>query len=111
MPTGSFGAVGMLNAGGGTYRIFRLDAVEGAVRLPFSLKILLENLLRNEDGHLVMAAQIEALARWDPTAEPLVLRPCNGRARRRGDHAVEPVPTRTAHTKDGISHRLQRPPC
>jgi aconitate hydratase len=70
MPAGSFGAVGTLDAGDGTYRIFRLDAVEGAVRLPFSLKILLENLLRNEDGHLVTAAQIEALARWDPTAEP-----------------------------------------
>ena len=70
MPAGSFGAAGTLNAGGDTYRIFRLDAVEGATRLPFSLKILLENLLRNEDGHLVTAAQIEALARWDPTAEP-----------------------------------------
>ena len=70
MPAGSFGAVGTLDAGGDTYRIFRLDAVEGATRLPFSLKILLENLLRNEDGHLVTAAQIEALARWDPTAEP-----------------------------------------
>ena len=70
MPAGSFGAAGTLNAGGDTYRIFRLDAVEGAARLPFSLKILLENLLRNEDGHLVTAAQIEALARWDPTAEP-----------------------------------------
>jgi aconitate hydratase len=70
MPAGSFGAPGTLNAGGDTYRIFRLDAVEGATRLPFSLKILLENLLRNEDGHLVTAAQIEALARWDPTAEP-----------------------------------------
>jgi aconitate hydratase len=70
MPAGSLGAVGTLDAGGDTYRIFRLDAVEGATRLPFSLKILLENLLRNEDGHLVTAAQIEALARWDPTAEP-----------------------------------------
>ena len=70
MPAGSFGAPGTLNAGGDTYRIFRLDAVEGAARLPFSLKILLENLLRNEDGHRVTAAQIEALARWGPTAEP-----------------------------------------
>ena len=70
MPAGSFGAASTLNAGGDIYRIFRLDAVEGATRLPFSLKILLENLLRNEDGHLVTAAQIEALARWDPTAEP-----------------------------------------
>jgi aconitate hydratase len=70
MPADSFGASGALTAGGGTYRIFRLDAVEGAAQLPFCLKILLENLLRNEDGHLVTAAQIEALARWDPAAEP-----------------------------------------
>ena len=70
MPADSFGAAGSLTAGGGTYRIFRLDAIDGAVRLPFCLKVLLENLLRNEDGHLVTAAQIEALAGWDPAAEP-----------------------------------------
>jgi aconitate hydratase len=67
---GSFGAAGSLDVGGTSYRIFRLDAVEGAARLPFSLKVLLENLLRNEDGRLVTAAQIEALAGWDPAAEP-----------------------------------------
>ncbi|HEY5358074.1 MAG TPA: aconitate hydratase [Streptosporangiaceae bacterium] len=67
---GSFGAAGSLDAGGTSYRIVRLDAVEGATRLPFSLKVLLENLLRNEDGRLVTAAQIEALAGWDPAAEP-----------------------------------------
>jgi aconitate hydratase A / 2-methylisocitrate dehydratase len=70
MPADSFGAAGPLTASGGTYRIFRLDAVDGAARLPFSLKVLLENLLRNEDGHLVTAAQIEALAGWDPVAGP-----------------------------------------
>ena len=70
MPADSFGAAGTLTAGGGSYRIFRLNAVEGAARLPVSLKILLENLLRNEDGHLVTAAQIQALAGWDPAAEP-----------------------------------------
>ena len=70
MPADSFGAAGPLTAGGGTYRIFRVDAVDGAARLPFCLKVLLENLLRNEDGHLVTAAQIEALAGWDPAAEP-----------------------------------------
>ena len=48
----------------------RLDAVEGAARLPFCLKVLLENLLRNEDGRLVTAAQVRALAGWDPAAEP-----------------------------------------
>ena len=70
MPADSFGAAGSLNVNGVSYRIFRLDAVDAAARLPFSLKILLENLLRNEDGHLVTAAQIEALAGWDPRAEP-----------------------------------------
>ena len=67
---GSFGAAGSLDAGGTSYRIVRLDAIEGAARLPFSLKVLLENLLRNEDGRLVTAAQIEALVGWDPAAEP-----------------------------------------
>ena len=70
MPTDSFGAAGALTAGGSTYRVFRLDAIGGAARLPYCLKVLLENLLRNEDGHLVTAAQIQALAEWDPAAEP-----------------------------------------
>jgi aconitate hydratase A / 2-methylisocitrate dehydratase len=70
MPAGSFGAAGSMTAGGDTYRIFRLAAVEGAARLPFALKVLLENLLRNEDGRLVTAAQIQALAGWDPAAQP-----------------------------------------
>jgi aconitate hydratase A / 2-methylisocitrate dehydratase len=70
MATGGSGAVGSLTVGGDTYRIFRLDTVQDPMRLPYCLKILLENLLRNEDGHLVTAAQIEALARWDPAAEP-----------------------------------------
>jgi aconitate hydratase len=70
MPADSFGAAGTLAAGGSSYRIFRVDAVDGAARLPFSLKVLLENLLRNEDGRLITAAQIQALAGWDPAAEP-----------------------------------------
>jgi aconitate hydratase len=70
MPADSFGAAGPLTAGGGTYRIFRVNTIDGAARLPYCLKVLLENLLRNEDGHLVTAAQIEALAGWDPAAEP-----------------------------------------
>jgi aconitate hydratase len=70
MPADSFGAAGTLTAGGSSYRIFRVHAVEGAARLPYCLKVLLENLLRNEDGHLVTAAQIQALAGWDPAAEP-----------------------------------------
>ena len=70
MPADSFGTAGPLAAGGSAYRIFRVNTIDGAARLPYCLKVLLENLLRNEDGHLVTAAQIEALARWDPAAEP-----------------------------------------
>jgi aconitate hydratase len=72
MAGNSFGARASLAVGERSYEIFRLDAL-GAVaelsRLPFSLKILLENLLRNEDGSLVRAADVEALARFDPGAE------------------------------------------
>ncbi|MGD8206678.1 MAG: aconitate hydratase AcnA [Thiohalocapsa sp.] len=66
----SFKAKARLDAGGRTYEIFRVDAVDGSARLPFSLKILLENLLRHEDGITVRRADIEALAQWDPQAEP-----------------------------------------
>jgi aconitate hydratase len=66
----SFGARGTLEVGGTTYEIFRLDAVEGSQRLPFSLKVLLENLLRTEDGLVTTKDSIQALAQWDPTAEP-----------------------------------------
>jgi aconitate hydratase len=70
----SFGSQAKLKVGDRTYTIYRLDAVEkkhpAAARLPFSLKILLENLLRTEDGVSVRAAEIEALAKWDPKAEP-----------------------------------------
>ena len=48
----SFGARDKLNVGESTFEIFRLDALDGATRLPYSLKVLLENLLRNEDGYL-----------------------------------------------------------
>src|ERR1019366_6938908 len=58
----SFGAKGTLEVGDTSYEVFRLSAVEGSQRLPFSLKILLENLLRNEDGANITAAQIRALA-------------------------------------------------
>jgi aconitate hydratase len=68
--TDSFGAKGTLRAGGAEHEIFRLGAVEGAERLPFSLKVLLENLLRTEDGANVTADHIRALAAWDPAAEP-----------------------------------------
>lgn len=68
--TDSFGAKGTLGVGGSEYEIFRLSAVEGSEKLPYSLKVLLENLLRTEDGANVTADHIRALANWDPTAEP-----------------------------------------
>src|SRR3954453_8111357 len=68
--TDSFGAKGTIAAGGSEYEIFRLSAVEGSERLPFSLKVLLENLLRTEDGANVTADHVRALAAWDPGAEP-----------------------------------------
>ncbi|MGY1732509.1 aconitate hydratase [Geodermatophilus sp. SYSU D01045] len=66
----SFGARATLSVDGTDYDIYRLDAVEGADRLPFSLKVLLENLLRTEDGADITADHIRALANWDPSAEP-----------------------------------------
>ncbi|MFL6099892.1 MAG: aconitate hydratase AcnA [Actinomycetales bacterium] len=66
----SFGAKGTLVVGGSSYEVFRLGAVEGADALPYSLKVLLENLLRTEDGVNITADHIRALAGWDREAEP-----------------------------------------
>ncbi len=66
----SFGAKGTLDVGGTTYEVYRLSAVEGAADLPYSLKVLLENLLRTEDGANTTADHVRALAGWDPAAEP-----------------------------------------
>ncbi len=70
MSVNSFGAQATLTVGQNSYEIFRLDAVEGSELLPYSLKILLENLLRTEDGANITADDIRALAGWDPKAEP-----------------------------------------
>ena len=70
MSVNSFGAKATLHVGETDYEIFRLDAVPGQEKLPYSLKVLLENLLRTEDGANVTADQITALGEWDPTAEP-----------------------------------------
>ncbi|RBY97792.1 aconitate hydratase [Blastococcus sp. TF02-8] len=66
----TFGARSTLSVDGTEYDIYRLDAVEGSEKLPFSLKVLLENLLRTEDGADITADHIRALANWDPSAEP-----------------------------------------
>ena len=74
MAKNSFGAQAALQVGGKSYTVYRLAAVEAALpaakNLPYSLKILLENLLRTEDGVNVKKADIEALASWDAKAEP-----------------------------------------
>jgi aconitate hydratase len=73
MSANSFDAKAMLNVGERSYEIFALDALQAeydVARLPFSLKILLENLLRNEGGESIEANDIEALASWDAKAEP-----------------------------------------
>jgi aconitate hydratase len=70
----SFGSEAILRVGNREFTIYRLTAIENALphasRLPFSLKILLENLLRTEDGKSVRRDDIEALANWQPSAEP-----------------------------------------
>jgi len=66
----SLGARSSLQVGDESYEIFRVDAVPGASRLPFSLKVLLENLLRTEDGANVTDEQIRSLGSWDAAAEP-----------------------------------------
>jgi len=73
LPTNSFDARSTLTVGGRSLEIFRLDALQArfdVARLPFSLKILLENLLRTEGNGSVTAGDIEALASWDPAAQP-----------------------------------------
>jgi len=70
MTGNSFGSRADLAVGEATYEIHRLDAVDGAEDLPYSLKVLLENLLRTEDGLNVTADHVTALAHWDPQAEP-----------------------------------------
>ena len=69
MSVNSFGARSSLDVDGTTYEIFRIDAVTGHDRLPYSLKILLENLLRTEDGANITADDIRALGSWDAGAE------------------------------------------
>jgi aconitate hydratase len=73
-PQNSFGSKGRLAVGGRSWEIFRLAALEQrglpVARLPYSLRILLENLLRREDGRTVRAEEIETLARWDPRKTP-----------------------------------------
>ena len=68
----SFGAQDTLKVGDKSYEIYRLDAVSGTEKLPYSLKVLAENLLRTEDGANITKEHIEAIANWDPSADPSV---------------------------------------
>ncbi len=68
----SFGAKDTLKVGDASYEVFRLNKVEGSQRLPYSLKILLENLLRTEDGANITADHIRALGNWDASADPSI---------------------------------------
>ena len=70
MSKNSFNAKTTIEAAGQSYEIFDITKLDGAASLPFSLKVLLENLLRTEDGANITAEQIRALASWDPNAEP-----------------------------------------
>ncbi|MGV0750751.1 aconitate hydratase AcnA [Mycolicibacter minnesotensis] len=68
----SFGARATLTVGDQDYEIYRLDAVPGTEKLPYSLKVLAENLLRTEDGANITKDHINAIANWDPNAEPSI---------------------------------------
>jgi len=70
MSQNSFNAKKTLDVAGKQYSVFDVTAVKGASDLPYSLKVLLENLLRTEDGANITAAHISALAEWDPSSEP-----------------------------------------
>ena len=68
----SYGARATLEVGDNNYEIYRLDAVPGTEKFPYSLKVLAENLLRTEDGANITKDHIEAIANWDPTADPSI---------------------------------------
>ena len=70
MSKNSFNAKKNLEVAGKSFEIFDISTIEGAANLPFSLKVLLENLLRTEDGANITQEHIKALANWDPSVEP-----------------------------------------
>ena len=88
MSKNSFSAKKPLSVAGKSYEIFDITALEGATDLPYSLKVLLENLLRTEDGANITAEHIKALASWDPM--PLF------RRQQHGDGGTPPAAAPTA---------------
>ena len=79
--TDSFGARQSISVGGADYDIYRLDAIGDSrvEQLPYTLKVLLENLLRHEDGENITVDDISALAAWDPTAAAMEIRTLGAR--------------------------------
>ena len=95
----TFGARSTLRVGDRKFEVFRLSALEkeglNVSRLPYSLRILLENLLRHEDGVTVTADDIRALASWDPAADPekeIAFTPARSRTRPPGSSGRSPAP-------------------
>ena len=77
----SFEARNTLKVGDSSYQIYRLDAVPGTEKLPYSLKVLAENLLRNEDGSNITKDHIQAIANWDSSGRAQHRNPVHARPR------------------------------
>ncbi len=101
----SFGARDTLEVGDNSYEIYRLDAVTGTEKLPYSLKVLAENLLRTEDGANITKDHIEAIANWDPDGRPERRDPVHPGPR---DHAG--LHRRALHRRPGHHARGRRRP-
>ena len=101
----SFGARDTLKVGDNSYEIYRLDAVPGTEKLPYSLKVLAENLLRTEDGANITKDHIEAIANWDPVGRPEHRDPVHPGP---GDHAG--LHRRAVHRRPGHHARGRRRP-
>ena len=94
MSKNSFGAKVEIEVAGSKYEIFDITKLPAADSLPFSLKVLLENLLRTEDGANITAAQIEALANWNPDSEPDTEISCESAIRASPLIPAPPIPTK-----------------
>ena len=105
----SFGARSTLTVDGTDYDIFRLDAVEGSEKLPFSLKVLLENLLRTEDGEDITADHIRAIANWDPIGRARPGDPVHPGPRGHAGLHRRPLHRRPRHDARGHGRPRRRP--
>ncbi len=111
MSRNSFAARSSLDVGGRNYEIFRLDALgERVARLPYSLKVLLENLLRREDGGRRDREDVDALAGWDPAAEPMARSPSRRPAILMQDFTGVPAVVDLAAMRDAMAELGGDPP-